>query len=156
MAAGLKRLIQEDGMFIVPCSMKTLAGVARDIRRTWSRVDVVLKEGRPLLLSPRDAVQLNHLENMLKLARPGVKIARWSPVLSWARSIDDPFDFMAGAILDAMSRAVSTNAGNKDDDFCKESAHFDFCDCINVGACHLVFTVFAAVPLNPWLLLLII
>jgi len=44
---------------------------------------VTIKEGRPLLLSPREMpFSAIHLENMLKLARLGVKIARRCPAFT--------------------------------------------------------------------------
>jgi len=95
-----------DGMFIVPCSMKTLSGVANGYTENLIQraADVTMKEGRPLLLSPREMpFSAVHLENMLKLARIGVKIA--PPVPGFYHkpgSIDDIIDFIAGKILDAM------------------------------------------------------
>ena len=95
-----------DGMFIVPCSMKTLAGVAGGytenlIQRT---ADVTIKEGRLLVISPREMpFSAIHLENMLKLARLGVRIA--PPVMGFyhnPRTIEDMVDFAAGKILDLM------------------------------------------------------
>jgi len=95
-----------DGMFIVPCSMKTLSGVANGytenlIQRT---ADVTIKEGRPLVISPREMpFSAIHLENMLKLARLGVRIA--PPVMGFyhkPRNIEDMVDFAAGKILDVM------------------------------------------------------
>ena len=95
-----------DGMFIVPCSMKTLSGVANGytenlIQRT---ADVTIKEGRPLVISPREMpFSAIHLENMLKLARLGVRIA--PPVMGFyhkPRTIEDMVDFVAGKILDVM------------------------------------------------------
>lgn len=95
-----------DGMFIVPCSMKTLSGVANGytenlIQRT---ADVTIKEGRNLVISPREMpFSAIHLENMLKLARLGVKIA--PPVMGFyhePRTIEDMIDFAAGKILDLM------------------------------------------------------
>jgi 4-hydroxy-3-polyprenylbenzoate decarboxylase len=95
-----------DGMLIVPCSMKTLSGIANGyannlIERT---ADVTIKEGRALLLSPREMpFSAIHLENMLKLARIGVKIV--PPVLAFyhkPKKIDDIVDFIAGKILDAV------------------------------------------------------
>jgi len=95
-----------DGMFIVPCSMKTLAGVAAGYTENLIQraADVTLKEGRPLLLSPREMpFSAIHLENMLKLGRLGVKIAPPVPgFYHGPRSIDDLVDFMAGKILDSM------------------------------------------------------
>lgn len=97
---------QHDGMFIVPCSMKTLSGVAQGYTENLVQraADVTIKEGRPLLLSPREMpFSAIHLENMLKLSRIGVKIAPPVPgFYNMPRTIDDLIDFMAGKILDAM------------------------------------------------------
>lgn len=97
---------KHDGMFIVPCSMKTLSGVAQGYTENLIQraADVTIKEGRPLLLSPREMpFSAIHLENMLKLSRLGVKIAPPVPGFYHApRTIDDMVDFMAGKILDAM------------------------------------------------------
>jgi len=95
-----------DGMCVVPCSMKTLSGIASGYANnlTERAADVTIKEGRPLLLSPREMpFSAIHLENMLKLARLGVKIA--PPVLGFYHkptTIGDIIDFTAGKILDAM------------------------------------------------------
>jgi 4-hydroxy-3-polyprenylbenzoate decarboxylase len=95
-----------DGMFVVPCSMKTLSGIASGytenlIQRT---ADVTIKEGRSLVLSPREMpFSAIHLENMLKLSRMGVKIAPPVPgFYNNPKTIDDLVDFMAGKILDSM------------------------------------------------------
>jgi 4-hydroxy-3-polyprenylbenzoate decarboxylase len=95
-----------DGMFIAPCSMKTLSGVANGYTENLIQraADVTIKEGRPLLLSPREMpFSAIHLENMLKLARLGVKIAPPVPAFyHQPGSITDLIDFLAGKILDAM------------------------------------------------------
>ena len=96
-----------DGMLVVPCSMKTLSGIAAGYANnlTGRAADVALKEGRPLLLSPREMpFSAIHLDNMLKLSRLGVKIA--PPVAAFyhnPKSLDDMIDFFAGKILDAMA-----------------------------------------------------
>ncbi len=95
-----------DGMFVVPCSMKTLAGIAHGYANTLIEraADVTIKEGRPLLLSPREMpFSPIHLDNMLSLAKIGVKIA--PPVPGFyhkPKSLDEMIDFLAGKILDAM------------------------------------------------------
>lgn len=69
---------QTAGMIVVPCSMRTVSAIAVGASSNLLEraADVVLKEGRPLVLvireSPLSAV---HLENMVKLARLGVRIA---------------------------------------------------------------------------------
>lgn len=95
-----------DGMLVVPCSMKTLAGIRGGYANTLIEraADVTLKEGRPLLLSPREMpLSAVHLENMLVLARLGVKIAPPMPAFyHQPESLDQMVDFVAGKILDAM------------------------------------------------------
>ena len=95
-----------DGMLVVPCSMKTLSGIANGYANNLIEraADVTIKEGRTLLLSPREMpFSAIHLENMLKLSRIGVKIA--PPVLAFyhkPKKIEDIVDFIAGKILDAV------------------------------------------------------
>lgn len=97
---------QTDGMLIVPCTMKTLAGVAGGYAETLVEraADVTLKEGRKLLIAPREMpFSAVHLENMLKLATLGVTVA--PPVAAFyskPKSLDDLVDFLAGKIFDAM------------------------------------------------------
>lgn len=101
-----------DGMMVVPCSMKTLAGIAAGYAANLIEraADVTLKERRPLLLSPREMpFSALHLENMLKLARLGVVIAPPVPAfyhLSGHLSehkpagLEEMVNFIAGKILD--------------------------------------------------------
>ncbi len=95
-----------DAMLVVPCTMKTLSAVANGyadglIERA---ADVALKEARPLVLAPRESpFSVIHLENMLKLARLGVRIV--PPVVGFysrPESIDDMVGFIAGKILDQL------------------------------------------------------
>ena len=94
-----------EGMFVVPCSMKTLAAIANGYADNLvSRAaDVTIKEGRKLILSPREMpFSAIHLENMLKLARLGVSIAPPVPAFyHGAKSVEDLVNFVAGKILDA-------------------------------------------------------
>jgi 4-hydroxy-3-polyprenylbenzoate decarboxylase len=93
-----------DGMFVLPCTVKTLSAVAHGyadnlIERS---ADVTIKEGRTLVLSPREMpLSALHLENMLKLARLGVRIAPPVPAFYHKpESMHDLVDFVVGKILD--------------------------------------------------------
>jgi 4-hydroxy-3-polyprenylbenzoate decarboxylase len=94
-----------DGMFVVPCSMKSLSGIASGYANNLIEraADVVLKEGRRLIIAPRE-MPFNsiHLENMLKLSRMGAAIA--PPVPAFYQKpveISDMVDFVVGKLLDS-------------------------------------------------------
>ncbi|MFF4341959.1 non-oxidative hydroxyarylic acid decarboxylases subunit B [Kitasatospora sp. NPDC001540] len=95
-----------DGMVVVPCSMKTLAG----IRAGWAEglvgraADVVLKERRPLVLVPRETpLSEIHLENMLALARMGVRIVPPMPAFYHRPStVAELVDHLVARILDQL------------------------------------------------------
>jgi len=94
-----------EGMLVVPCTMKTLSGIANGYGNNLIEraADVTIKEGRHLLLSPREMpFSAIHLEHMLKLARLGVTIAPPVPGFYHApKDLNDIVDFIAGKILDA-------------------------------------------------------
>jgi len=95
-----------DAMVIVPCSMRTLGMVANGIgdNLLTRAADVMLKESRLLVLAPRETpVSAVHLENMLKLARSGVKIMPASPGF-YHRPTDMSglIDMMVGKICDML------------------------------------------------------
>jgi len=65
------------GMIVVPCSTDALAAIAHGHAANLLEraADVTLKEGRRLVLVPRETpLSAIHLENMLTLARLGVRI----------------------------------------------------------------------------------
>jgi 4-hydroxy-3-polyprenylbenzoate decarboxylase len=94
-----------DGMFIVPCSMKTLSGIANGYSSNLiaRAADVTIKEARELIISPREMpFNAIHLENMLKLSRLGVKIAPPVPAFYQnPKDLNDIVDFVVGKLLDA-------------------------------------------------------
>jgi 4-hydroxy-3-polyprenylbenzoate decarboxylase len=93
-----------DGMIIVPCSMKTLAGIRVGYAEglVARAADVVLKEHRKLVLVPRETpLSEIHLENMLALARMGARIVPPMPAFyNHPTSIDDLVDHITARILD--------------------------------------------------------
>ena len=95
-----------DGMVIVPCSMKTLAGVAHGLSRTLIEraADVMLKERRPLVIVPRETpMSLPQLRNLVASAEAGATVLPAMPAFyQGPRTLDDLADFMAGKILDAL------------------------------------------------------
>ncbi|MDQ3170697.1 MAG: UbiX family flavin prenyltransferase, partial [Acidobacteriota bacterium] len=62
------------GMVVVPCSMKSLAGIAHGLSRNLVEraADVMLKEKRPLIIVPRETpMSLPQLKNMVLAAEAG-------------------------------------------------------------------------------------
>jgi 4-hydroxy-3-polyprenylbenzoate decarboxylase len=91
------------GMAIVPCSMKTLAGVAHGLSRNLIEraADVMLKEKRPLVIVPRETpMSLPQLKNMVLCAEAGAMVLPAMPAFyQLPKTLDDLADFMAGKIL---------------------------------------------------------
>jgi 4-hydroxy-3-polyprenylbenzoate decarboxylase len=94
-----------EGMVIVPCSMKTLAGVAHGLSRNLVEraADVMLKEKRRLVIVPRETpMSLPQLKNMVLCAEAGAMILPAMPAFyQMPKTLDDLADFMAGKILSA-------------------------------------------------------
>jgi len=66
-----------EGMIIIPCSMKTVAGIACGYSDNLllRAADVTIKENRKLILAVRESpLSTIHLKNMLSLANLGVTI----------------------------------------------------------------------------------
>jgi 4-hydroxy-3-polyprenylbenzoate decarboxylase len=95
-----------DGMIVVPCSMKTLAGISSGFAENvvLRAADVALKEKRKLILVPRETpLNTIHLQNMLALAKQGVSIVPAMPAYYHnPKNIDDLVDFVVGRVLDLL------------------------------------------------------
>jgi 4-hydroxy-3-polyprenylbenzoate decarboxylase len=95
-----------EGMVILPCSMGTLSGIAHGSSGNLLErsADVMLKEGRKLLIVPRETpLHAIHLENMLTLARMGCRIIPAMPAFyQQPQTISDMVDFLVGKVMDNM------------------------------------------------------
>jgi 4-hydroxy-3-polyprenylbenzoate decarboxylase len=92
------------GMVVIPCSMSTVgklaAGLSSDLLERAA--DVQLKEGRKLVLVPRETpFSLIHLRNLTLLAEAGARIVPAIP--AWyhqPQAIEDLVDFVVARALD--------------------------------------------------------
>ena len=96
-----------DAMIVCPCTMGTLASIAQGLASNLIEraADVVLKEGRKLVLVPRETpFSAIHLENMLRLSRAGAVILPPNPgFYHHPDSIEAMVDFVVARILDQVS-----------------------------------------------------
>jgi len=94
----------QEGMVIVPCSMGTLGAIASGAGTNLIHraADVTLKEGRRLVLVPRETpYNAIHLENMLRLSRAGAHIIPASPgFYHRPKSIEALVDHFVFRVLD--------------------------------------------------------
>jgi 4-hydroxy-3-polyprenylbenzoate decarboxylase len=95
-----------DAMVVCPCTTGTLAAIAAGTSDNLIEraADVSLKEGRPLILAPRETpFSVIHLENMLRLARAGAVILPPNPgFYHGPRSVQDLVDFVVARVLDRL------------------------------------------------------
>lgn len=95
---------KQDGMIIVPCSMGTLGAITSGAGTNLIHraADVCLKEGRKLVLVPRETPYNSiHLENMLKLSHAGARILPASPgFYHRPTSIEELVEHLCFRILD--------------------------------------------------------
>jgi 4-hydroxy-3-polyprenylbenzoate decarboxylase len=98
-----------DAMVVCPCTMGSLAAIAGGLSQNLIEraADVVIKEGRKLVLVPRETpFSALHLENMLKLARLGVCILPANPgFYHHPGTVADLVDFVVARVLDQLGVA---------------------------------------------------
>jgi 4-hydroxy-3-polyprenylbenzoate decarboxylase len=95
-----------DAMVVCPCTMGALAAIATGLSDNLIEraADVMLKEGRKLILVPRETpFSAIHLENMLKLSRMGAVMLAPNPgFYHMPKSVEDIVDFIVAKILDQL------------------------------------------------------
>lgn len=94
------------GMVVIPCSMKTAAGIHSGYSDSLilRAADVTLKEGRPLVLVPRETpLSPIHLRNLYELSMMGVAIV--PPMMTFysgPQTVDDMIRHLIGKVLDRL------------------------------------------------------
>jgi 4-hydroxy-3-polyprenylbenzoate decarboxylase len=106
-ASGSRRTA---GMVICPCSMATVAAVAHGTSRSLIEraADVTLKEGRKLILVPRETpLSLVHLRNLTAAAEAGATILPAAPgFYHRPEGVEQLVDFVVQRITDQLDLGI--------------------------------------------------
>ena len=94
------------GMIVIPCSMKTLAGIANSFSDNLllRAADVVLKDRRRLVIVPRETpLHLGHLRLMTQVVEIGAILAPPMPAFYHRpKSVDDIINQTVNRLLDVL------------------------------------------------------
>ncbi len=95
-----------DGMVVIPCSMKTLGGVASGYADNLllRAAEVTMKERRPLVLVVRETpLSLIDMENMVRVARAGATVLPAMPAFhNRPKTVDDLVNHVVGKVFDVL------------------------------------------------------
>ena len=95
-----------DSMVIIPCSAKTLAGIATgySTNLVLRAAEVCIKERRKIVLVPRETpVSSIQLKNMLNVTNAGVIVLPASPgFYHKPKKVNDLVDHVVGKVLDSL------------------------------------------------------
>ncbi len=95
-----------DGMVVIPCSMKSLGGIASGYAENllFRAAEVTMKEKRPLVLVVRETpLTLIHLENMVAVTRAGAVVLPAMPAFYHRpKTIDGLINHVVGKVLDIL------------------------------------------------------
>ncbi len=98
--------VNRKAMIVIPCSMKTMAGIANGFASNLIEraADVALKERTPLVVVPRESpMNIIQIENMLKLAKAGAVIVPAMPAFyNKPVTIEELADFIAARVLNVI------------------------------------------------------
>lgn len=95
---------RSDAMIVAPCSMKTLSAIVHSYSDNLlcRAADVMLKEGKPLILVPRESpLHVGHCRLLHEAASMGIVIAPPMPAFyNRPASVDDIVNHTVGRVLD--------------------------------------------------------
>lgn len=101
-----------DGMVVAPCTIKTLSGIVHSYADNLliRAADVTLKEGRKLVVMPREVpLHAGHCKLLYEAAQMGIHIAPPMPAFyNQPKTIDDLINHSLGRVLDLFGLDTGT------------------------------------------------